>query len=311
MQSKTDSGATPMPAQRAIRFRNRYTGKLETEEIYGEAFLRFTYENPLGQLALAAAVKRAWFSRYYGYRMDKEASRAKVKPFIAEFGVDPEEFLDPPESFQTFNEFFYRKLKPSARPISAGATLATFPADGRHIGIQDLSTVDGIFVKGQRLQLGQLLGDPSLAERYADGSAVISRLCPVDYHRFHFPVAGVPGESYLIGGDLYSVNPIALRRQIAILWRNKRTLTSIDSPEFGQVILLEVGATCVGGTIQTYAPGEAISKGDEKGYFKFGGSMTITFFQRGRAVLAEDLARTSDEQVELYARMGDAMATAG
>ena len=295
---------------RPIRFRNRYTGALETEEIYGESFLRFTYENPLGTIALAAAVKRSWFSRYYGHRMNQAKSREKVAPFIREFGLDTEEFLDRPEDFRTFNEFFFRKLKAGARPIAPGGDSACFPADGRHLGIQNLSETDGIFAKGQRLQLGELLGDPALAARYGDGTAVISRLCPVDYHRFHFPVSGEPSESYLINGDLFSVNPIALRRDLAILWRNKRTLTLIDSPVFGEVLMLEVGATCVGGTVQTYAPRAQVRKGDEKGYFKFGGSMTITLFEAGRARLADDLAATSVEQLELYAKMGDQMAVA-
>ncbi|MFT4546604.1 MAG: phosphatidylserine decarboxylase [Verrucomicrobiales bacterium] len=297
-----------MPETRPIQYRNRATGELETEEIYGEGFLRFIYENPLGTIALAAVVKRAWFSHYYGHRMDQPKSREKVLPFIEEFSVDPDEFIDAPEDFKTFNEFFYRKLKPGARSIAAGEQVATFPADGRHLGIQDLSQVDGIFAKGQALQLGELLGDAELAKRYADGTAIISRLCPVDYHRFHFPVAGTAGESRIINGHLISVNPIALRQNIDILWRNKRTLTEIKSPQFGDVLMLEVGATCVGGTVQTYEAGAEIEKGDEKGYFKFGGSMTITLFKKGRAALPEDLAKTTAEQIELYAKMGESMA---
>jgi len=293
-----------------VQFRNRYTGELETEDIYGERSLRFIYENPLGKIALAAAVKRAWFSRYYGHRMDQPKSREKIAPFIGDFGVDPDEFLESPESFRTFNEFFYRKLEPGARPIAAGDNMATFPADGRHLGIQDLSAVPGIFAKGQSLALDELVGDRTLGEKFAAGCAVISRLCPVDYHRFHFPVSGTAGEPRRIGGRLFSVNPIALRKDLAILWRNKRTLTEIHSPQFGHVLMLEVGATCVGGTVQTYTADSKVAKGDEKGYFKFGGSMTITIFERGAARLHEDLARTSAEQIELYAKMGDAMAAA-
>ena len=297
-----------MSANQPVQFRNRYTGELETEEIYGEKFLRFIYENPLGGIALTAAVKRAFFSHYYGHRMDQPKTQEKVLPFIKEFGVDPAEFAESPESFATFNEFFYRKLKPEARPIAPGEDTATFPADGRHIGIQDLSKVEGIFTKGQTLALDQLLGDPALAKQFAQGTAIISRLCPVDYHRFHFPVSGTPAESQLINGHLSSVNPIALRKNLAILWQNKRTLTKIESPQFGTVLMLEVGATCVGGTIQTYKPGTVINKGDEKGYFKFGGSMTITIFEPGKATLPPDLQKTAEEQLELYAKMGDTMA---
>ena len=297
-----------MEKAQAIKYRNRATGELETEDIYGEGFLRFIYENPLGTVALTAAVKRAWFSRYYGHRMDQPKSREKVLPFIRDFAVDPNEFIDAPDDFKTFNEFFYRKLKPGARPVAAGENTASFPADGRHFGIQDLSQTSGIFAKGQTLQLSELLGDSNLAKQFSDGSAVISRLCPVDYHRFHFPVSGTACESKVINGDLSSVSPIALRRKISILWENKRTLTKIQSPTFGEVLMLEVGATCVGGTVQTYQSGGTIQKGDEKGYFKFGGSMTITLFKKGKVTLAADLAKTSSEQIELYAKMGEEMA---
>ena len=206
---------------------------------------------------------------------------------------------------------YFRKLKAGARPIAAGEEVACFPADGRHFGLQDLSTTSGIFAKGQRLQLAELLGDEALAQRYREGTAVISRLCPVDYHRFHFPVSGTAGEPRLINGPLFSVNPIALRRDLSILWRNKRTLTKIESATFGEVLMIEVGATCVGGTVQTFSPGSPVGKGDEKGSFKFGGSMTITLFEPGRARLPRDLAVTSTDQIELYAKMGDQMATAG
>jgi hypothetical protein len=99
-----------------ITFFNRLTQRIETEAVYGEGFLRFSYESPLGALPLHALVKRAAFSRWYGNRMDAPASRAKVAPFLATYGVDVSEFADAPDSFRTFNEFFYRKLKPAGAP---------------------------------------------------------------------------------------------------------------------------------------------------------------------------------------------------
>lgn len=288
----------------AIEYFNRHSGRVEREQVYGAAWLRWTYGRPLGRLALELAAKRAFFSRWYGWRMDRPASRARVLPFIREFGVDTSEFADAPESFATFNEFFCRRLKPGARPLEGGEDCAVFPADGRHLGFPDVSRVDGVFVKGQRFDLPALLGDAELAARYAQGALVLSRLCPVDYHRFHFPVAGVPGEPRLIHGPLYSVNPIALRRNLAYLWQNRRMLTVLETERFGRVLLIEIGATNVGSMVQTFAPGQAVARGAEKGCFKFGGSSTITLFEAGRIRLAEDLASHTAQQRELYARMG-------
>ncbi len=196
---------------------------------------------------------------------DQPKSREKVLPFIEEFGVDPDEFVDHPEDFCTFNEFFFRKLKAGVRPIAGGGDVACFPADGRHFGLQDLSTTSGIFAKGQRLQLAELLGDSDLAQRYREGTAVISRLCPVDYHRFHFPVSGTAGEPRLINGQLFSVSPIALRLDLSILWRNKRTLTKIESATFGEVLMIEVGATCVGGPCKPSPPAGRWGRATRKG----------------------------------------------
>ncbi|MCI0539826.1 MAG: archaetidylserine decarboxylase [Verrucomicrobiales bacterium] len=292
-----------------IEYFNRYTGRIESEDVYGQGFLRWTYGNPLGRLSLHAMVKRAFFSRWYGRQMDRPGSRKKIEPFISRYGVDAGEFAQAAESFNTFNEFFYRKLKPGVRPIDPRPDVAVFPADGRHLGFPDLSQTEGIFVKGAVFELAELLQDEKLAKRFHQGTLVLSRLCPVDYHRFHFPTAGIAAQPKLIRGPLYSVNPIALRQNIHILSENKRALCRMQSREFGLVLMLEIGATCVGSFEYTFSPGQPVAKGAEKGYFKFGGSSIVTLFEPGRIQLDEDLVANSREHRELYARMGDHLGT--
>ena len=269
--------------------------------------MRWTYGTRTGRFVLAALIKRAVFSKWYGWRMDRPRSKAKVLPFIADFDLDAAEFICDPEEFQTFNEFFFRKLKPAARPIHDAEDAAVFPADGRHLCIPNLSKSGGLFVKGETFSLSTLLGDDTLIEQFKNGSLLLSRLCPTDYHRFHFPVGGVPGQSKQMNGPLYSVNPIALRRNIQILATNKRELTVLETESCGRVLLLEIGATCVGSIVQTFSPGDKITKGAEKGFFKFGGSSTITIFEPGRITFADDLVENSKQNCELYARMGDVM----
>ena len=290
-----------------IRYFNRHTGTLETEQVYGEGFLRWSYGNPLGAISLNAFVKRPFFSKWYGRRMDEPKSASRVAPFIAQYGLDPADFADAPSSYRSFNEFFYRKLKPEARPIDADASSVVFPADGRHLGFECASAIEGVFVKGQKFDLAALLGDRELAARYADGALVLSRLCPVDYHRFHFPAAGIPSETRLIEGPLFSVNPIALRQRLAYLWTNKRTITELKTERFGTVLCLEIGATCVGTIRQTFTPGQPVAKGAEKGYFAFGGSSTITLFEPGAIRLEPDLVENTRQQIELYATIGSRM----
>jgi phosphatidylserine decarboxylase len=120
----------------------------------------------------------------------------------------------------------------------------------------------------------------------------------------------MPGESRLINGWLYSVSPVALRRNVRYLVENKREVTLVESAVFGTVAMIEVGATNVGSIRQSFVPGRAVAKGDEKGFFAFGGSCVITLFQRGRIRLDADLLAQSAESIETYAKMGDRLGEA-
>lgn len=294
-----------------IRYFHRTKHVVETEQVYGGDWLRWTYGTGLGRFALNALVKRAVASRYYGWKMSQRSSAYRVLPFIVDYNLDVDEFAKKPYSFKSFNEFFSRALKPGARPIAAGDRVAVLPADGRHLAFPNVDAAEGFYAKGQKFDLRSFLGSEELGREFAGGSLLISRLCPVDYHRFHFPVAGTPGEPRLINGFLYSVSPIALRRNLAYLWENKRVVTLVESPVFGKVAVCEIGATMVGSILQTHVPGRAVAKGEEKGLFKFGGSCVVTIFQPGKIKLDADLVQHSAAGLEVYARMGESLGVAG
>ena len=300
-----------MPAQ-PIQYFHRAKQVVETEQVYGESWVRWTYESKSGNLLLHALAKRHIASWWYGWRMNRPSSANKVLPFIVNYDLDVDEFAKSQFLFKSFNDFFYRALKPGARPIAGAGNdrIAVLPADGRHLALQNVDAATGFYAKGQRFDLASFLGDPALAAKFAGGSLLISRLCPVDYHRFHFPVAGVPNEAKLIKGFLYSVSPIALRRRLDYLWENKRMVTLVESPEFGQVAVCEIGATMVGTIKQLYLAGRAILKGEEKGLFKFGGSCVVTIFQPGRIKFDADLVQHSAAGMEVYARMGERLGEA-
>jgi phosphatidylserine decarboxylase len=295
-----------------IRYYNRYTQRVETENVFGEGWLRFAYDNPAGRFFVWALARRAMFSRLYGTKMNNPVSALRIVPFIAKYGIDVDEFAKSPFDYKTFNEFFFRALKPGVRPIAAGEKVAVFPADGRHLAFPDVTTAPGFYVKGATFTLAEMLGEADLPENkrtlahaFERGSMLISRLCPVDYHRFHFAVSGTPEESRAIDGWLYSVSPVALRRNLRYLVANKRVITVIESPQFGKVAMVEVGATNVGSIRETYVAGRPMTKGDEKGMFAFGGSCVVTIFQRGRITFDADIVAQSAQHLETYAKMGD------
>ena len=299
-----------------IRYYDRYQRTVKTERIYGERWLHWAYGNPVGRFFVWLIAKRVFFSAWYGWKMSRRNSSWRVVPFIAEYEINVDEFLKSPFEFKTFNDFFYRALKPGARPIAPGDNVAVFPADGRHLAFQDVDQADGFYAKGEKFTLAELLGEGALppeqqvlARKFAGGAMLISRLCPVDYHRFHFAVGGVADTPRRLDGWLYSVSPVALRHNLRYLVQNKRDLTTIESPAFGTVIAMEVGATNVGSIRQTFA-GPKVQKGEEKGLFAFGGSCVITLFMAGRIRFDRDLVEQSAQWIETYARMGDRLGEA-
>jgi phosphatidylserine decarboxylase len=305
-----------MPAE-PIRYFDRYTHTLKIEAVYGEKWLRRAYDNPVGRFAVWLLVRRKFFSGLYGWKMNGRWSGLAVLPFIVKYQIDVDDFEKSPFDYKTFNEFFYRALKPEKRPIAPGDRVAVFPAEGRHLAFPDVDAAAGFYVKGAKFTLAELLAEDRepaqarpLANAFAGGSMLISRLCPTDYHRFHFPVDGTPAESRPLDGWLYSVHPIALRRNIRYLVRNKREITLIDSPVFGQVAMIEIGATNVGSIHQCFIPGRPVQKGGEKGFFAFGGSCVITLFARGRIRFDPDIVAQSASSVETFARVSDRLGEA-
>jgi phosphatidylserine decarboxylase len=280
---------------------------LEEEVIHGESFLRLLYNSKLGQLALNQLVKRKIFSEIYGRLMRGVASRKKIKPFIERYKIDGSVFEKKVEHFLSFDDFFTRKLKKTARPIAVENQKVIFPCDGRHLLIENAKKLPAFFVKGQRFDLKAFLRNDELWERFKSSPLLISRLNPTDYHRFHFPCDAVIRKIYRVNGDYLSVNPIATRERISIFFENKRIVSVLQSEDLDQFLMIEIGATCVGSITQTAEVGKLYFKGEEKGYFSFGGSTVITIFQNNRVNFCEDLRKNSSNGIELFALMGDEM----
>jgi len=292
---------------------NRYTGASEEEAIFGEGALRWTYESISGRAVNWMFISRPFLSKLFGWYMRRPVTVNRIQPFIDKFGLDVSEFKRPLDEFQSFNDFFRRELKEDARPIDSDPASVVFPADGRHLAWENLGTENHIFVKGQQWNLKSLLGgDESLVERFTGGTLVLSRLCPTDYHHFHYPVGGISGEPKAFKGPLYSVNPISLRLRAKALWHNYRCLSLIRTTGSSLVCFLEIGATNVGSIHHcSLSQDSRVSKGEAKGWFEFGGSSVITIFESGQVTLCEDLLEQSGKGIELYARMGDKLGSIG
>jgi phosphatidylserine decarboxylase len=299
----------PRPPQDPIKYYERESGQLKTEKVAGEKWLVWLYNNPLGEATLWTLAKRKLVSSIYGKMMDRNSSAKRIHSFIEDFDIDMSGAKE--QEFKNFNDFFTRKLKDNARPVDTRYNIVVSPADGKIMAYTDISNSDFI-IKGFRFDVSSFLDNTALAQKYRDGTLLIIRLAPVDYHRFHFPVSGDLTPDIKIEGDYYSVNPFALRKKAEIFCLNKREYTILSNPLFGDVIMAEVGATMVGSIIQTYM-GSSVKKGEEKGYFKFGGSTVVLLFKKSKICVDKDLlintAKGYETSVKMGERIGDASLT--
>ena len=291
----------PLPPQAPIQYYERESGLLKTEKVASEKLLVWLYNNPLGEATLWTLAKRKFVSTLYGNRMDRPSSTKKIQAFVEEFDIDMHSVQK--QEFNSFNDFFIRKLKPNARPLDTNATIAVSPGDGKILAYADISNSDFI-IKGYRFDVNSFLNNAELAQNYLDGTLVVIRLAPPDYHRFHFPISGSVSPITRIDGDYYSVNPLALRKRAEIFCLNKREFTIVTNPLFGDVVIAEVGATMVGSIVQTYT-GDFVNKGDEKGYFKFGGSTVVLLFEKNKIRIDNDLLMNTLKGYETAIKVGE------
>lgn len=290
---------------------DRKTGKTFKETIYGENAMKMIYGNPIGLKVVSKLLTNQKLSDLYGAYNDSTMSKGKIQKFIEFLNINTNECELPVSDYLSFNDFFARKLKPEARPIDTNENSVISPGDGRLLVFPKIGKTQVSYIKWAPVRLNELFdGDHKLEKKYANGACVVLRLCPSDYHRVHFPVDGTPSVTKNIPGLLHSVNPYALEQKIPVFCINKRTMCTLSSEKFGDVLLMEIGAMFVGSIVQTYRATNQVKKGDEKCFFKFGGSSTILFFEPQKVTFDKDLIKNSEDQIETYVRMGERIGVA-
>lgn len=293
-----------------IKYIERKTGEIKVEKVMGEGTLKFLYYNPLGELLLHTLVKRKFLSAWYGKKMSSPSSKKKIPDFIKDMDINMDEYKRKVDEYKNFNDFFYRELKDGARPVDTNIENLISPADGKILAYTDLKEKDKFFVKGSKFSLKEFLKDDELYKKFEGGTFVIVRLAPADYHRFHFPADGKISENKQIKGYYYSVSTHAIRKNFRIFCENKREISILSTDKFGDIALIDVGATMVGGIVQTYKPNSFVKKGDEKGYFTFGGSTCILLFEKDKVEIDEDILRNTRIGIETRVYMGEKIGNA-
>ncbi len=293
---------------------NRQDKRAFEEEVAGLDGLVFLYTNQgiIAKIAQFLFTHSRFPSMVYGWIMHMSWSRHLIDAFVKKHHIDLDEFQKPGGGWTSFASFFERKLKNPQKRIPAflqkDPTVAIIPADGRYLVYAHLdSSKTDFLVKGKRFHLQEFLKDEALAKEYEGGSMVVARLAPADYHRFHFSFDCTVQKTTLINGALRSVNPIATFRDPSIFWENKRYHTLLANTPFGEVLCVDVGATCVGKVFQEKSVGAQAAKGEERGRFALGGSTIVLLFKKGQVEFNQDLLDNSRIGKETLCRFGQSM----
>lgn len=296
-----------------LQYFDRQEGITKTEKVYGDFAVKMLYGNLLGR-GISTALIRKPFSYLYGAVQASSYSKKKVAPFIKNFEIKIEEFV-PEEGrtledpYSSFNSFFIRKFKDGARPIESSPELMPAFSEARYFGYESLNKEVEIPVKGKFWKADALLSNERWGEVFDDGPCLLARLCPVDYHRFHFPDDGNILDFYDIPGVLHSVNPLALKSIPGVFMENERRVTIMDTKNFGKLAYVEVGAICVGKIIQSRPMEGTFKRGEEKGYFLFGGSTVILLGEKGRWKPDDVILENTSKGIEVYQTLGSQIAS--
>jgi phosphatidylserine decarboxylase len=290
-----------------IVYYDRQQKKLCEEIVMGEGAIRWAYQTISGMILSRFIFGNALLSRLLGWYFDSSLSRDQIMKTIIDLQIDENEFLETSGSFKSFNSFFTRKLKTDARPFATDHKIIVSPADGRVLVYPNATKNSLVDIKGMKDTVSNFVGQTPLGKEFDECSVIVVRLCPADYHRYHFPCDGIIKQHGACAGAYHSVNPFALAAKTNIFCQNKREYTICTSAH-GDFIMAEVGAFGVAGIIQTYT-NDRFSKMDEKGYFKFGGSTVILVFPKGMVKFSDDLIEQSASGYETLLHVGAEIGT--
>lgn len=288
---------------------NRETNSIVEETVLGDRFVRLAYASPLRHVVSWPLFAHACASRIMGWFADRPSSVQRIPKTIEQLNIDMKDFVVPEGGFQSFNDFFTRHVKPEARPFPAERNLLGSPADCRLFAWQDLQEDLCVPVKGDQFTIAELLGTEhtQLAELFYGGSLCVCRLCPADYHRFHFPDDGRFIASWPVKGKYNSVNPLALNQNLNVFTTNYREVSLLNLANFGQTLFIEVGAFAVASITQTN-DGPIFMRGEEKGFFSFGGSTIILAFQKNHVYFDGDILEHTAQNIETLIKTGQTIA---
>lgn len=272
---------------------DRITNEYISVKQYGEKKLNFLYNTFWGRVCLKF-VTLPLFSKISAFYNNTGFSRGKIDKFIKKYNINLSDCEK--RKYKSFNDFFTRKKEVtiSENPlhfISLADSKLTIYKIQKDLKIQVKNTVYTIY---------ELLEDEKDVQKYVDGYCLIFRLSMDDYHRYCFVDNGYVQKQRIIKGKLHTVSSIS--KEYKVYSKNSRVCNYLNTENFGEIIVIEVGALLVGKIINHNL--KEFKKGDEKGYFELGGS-TIVMLVQNNIKFDNDIIENSLKQIETKVSYGE------
>lgn len=260
---------------------------------------KLLYNSVVGRIFLKILITPA-ISKIAGVFMNSKISKYYIKRFIKSNNIDMSDYIL--ENWNSFNEFFTRKLKSGKRPVDMHENVLISPCDG-YLTVYNITNDSCFEIKNSLYSLEELLKSKPLAKQYEDGICLVFRLTPSDYHRYIYPDNGAKGKNYYIPGKFHTVRPVAFYHY-PVFKTNSREYTILRTNNFDDVIFMEVGAMMVGKICNNHQE-HNFRRGEEKGRFEFGGSTIVMILKKDTVLIDSDIIDHLKEKEEYQVKLGE------
>lgn len=267
--------------------------------------LKFLYETCVGRAALKI-LTRPRLSVFCGKMLDEPWSRVLIPFFLKKNHISLKEYE--PKRFESFNDCFCRKIKRRYRPVDLNPEHLISPCDG-YLSVYPIRQGRVLPIKQSHYRVADLLRDKELADEFEGGICYVFRLCVHHYHRYCYPDHARKEGNIFIPGALHTVRPIALRN-VPVFTENAREYTLLHTEHFGDVIQMEVGAMLVG-RIRNLHEKAAVRRGQEKGYFEYGGSTIILLVKKDAVLVNPKWFAATKRHIEIPVKQGECIGKRG
>ncbi len=287
-----------------MKYKER-NGEIINPDDSQDKFLERLYTTVIGRTIVKILINPV-ISNIGGWFMSSFFSIPLISSFIANNNIDMSQYEK--KEYRSYNDFFTRKILPEKRPIDMNKSHLISPCDSK-LTVYDINKDSILTIKNTSYSLHSLLRDKKLVSKYQGGKALVFRLTVDDYHRYIYIDDGYKSHNRSIAGVYHTVNPIA-NDMYPIYRENHREYTMLRTDNFGDVIQMEVGALMVGRITNLHDKAK-IRRGEEKGYFEFGGSTIVLLLEKDKASIDKDIIDNTKAGIETRVLCGQKIGTRG